>query len=211
MIFFRLNLSKRIDFLKQNISLRFKSSVIRISEKQTSTKILKSWRLYYGNYLKHFAKVLSHHKWSVSVKVVVSSSVKTVVCGLPHKMLKNLRLLESPRHFHRWATLSSRTRKKDCKSSHKVYAERDIKVFCLCSILLDFFTLLKIFCPGLKMKIEKPWLKWKLFFCEFISYVIIKLYVVYFTAPTLLKTAHTTRKRSMLDIILKLPNPVRSS
>lgn len=91
------------------------------------------------------------------------------------------------------------------------YTQKDIKVYCLCSILLDFFTLLKIFCPGLKMKIEKPWLKWKLFFCEFISYVIIKLYVVYFTAPTLLKTAHTTRKRSMLDIILKLPNPVRSS
>ena len=51
----------------------------------------------------------------------------------------------------------------------------------------------------------------KAIFSEFISYVIIKLYVVYFTAPILLKTAHTTRKRSMLDIILKLPNPARSS
>ena len=129
MIFFRLNLSKRIDFLKQNISLRFKSSVIRISEKQTSTKILKSWRLYYGNYLKHFAKVLSHHKWSVSVKVVVSSSVKTVVCGLPHKMLKNLRLLESPRHFHRWATLSSRTRKKKTVRAVTKYTQKEISKF----------------------------------------------------------------------------------
>ena len=83
----------------------------------------------------------------------------------PHKKKKDLGYQEIRIYYEnvkialRWSQLHSLlSRNKIFVIAVKNYAEAVIKVFCTCPILLDFFTLLQIFCPGLQTFPVSSWI-----------------------------------------------------
>ena len=79
------------------------------------------------------------------------SSLENIVYDWPHKLPDDLKLQNLKKLANTWVGISMSnlpSKNKMFVKAVKNSSKLDIKVLCFCPVLVDFFTLFQLFCPG---------------------------------------------------------------